>query len=121
MLAHEQLHWSIAQYIAAKFDTILKAQYGEGVDTDPSFAVARTNARVMAEANLTTKQSAIFTLYTAFDSSIQSTYDSETDGGEVVDPGDPDYQVDWEASWQTRIDQEFTLYVQAHPELEVTE
>ncbi|MCA9225669.1 MAG: hypothetical protein KDA47_08655, partial [Planctomycetales bacterium] len=63
------------------------------------------------------KQDAIYALYTAFDNMIQDQYDTDTDGGELVLPGDPDYQVDWEASWQVRIDQELKLYVQDNPEL----
>jgi len=112
LLGHEQLHWTMAVYIAAKFDTIAKSVWATG--TGITEQEAKINARVWA--NLKLDEIAAF--HKSFHRRIQSQYDAETKGGELPQPGEFDHQLDWNATWQRKIDIAFETYTQDHPELQ---
>ncbi len=116
LLSHEQLHWSIAQYIASKFDSILKSQFGEGADSNSSCSHARINARAAATTALRQRQNTVYHLYDTFDEIIQGLYDEETQGGT-----NGDAQSAWQENWQTKIDERFGTYVEEHPVLRLPE
>jgi len=112
LLKHEQLHWSMAVYIAEKFDAIAKDVWATG--TGVTEHEAKNNARMWANMKL----DEINALHVSFQQRIQSRYDAETNGGELPQPGAFDHQLDWEATWQRKIDIDFDVYKNDHPELQ---
>lgn len=112
LLKHEQLHWSMAVYIAEKFDAIAKDVWATG--TGVAEHEAKSNARMWANMKL----DEINALHVSFQQRIQSRYDAETNGGELPQPGAFDHQLDWEATWQRKIDIDFDVYKNDHPELQ---
>jgi len=112
LLIHEKLHWSIAVYVAQKFDAIAKDVVTDGIGSTEQ--EAKYNAREWANMRL----NAIDSLHYSFLSRIQSRYDTETNGGEIPLTDAFDQQLDWEATWQRKIDIDFEIYKQDHLELQ---
>jgi hypothetical protein len=104
LLQHEQLHWAIAQAIVAFYTPILNAVIGESAHSDVNLFVARTQAHTGAANNLQTHLDAVFDSYMDFSELVQNQYDSETNGGELPPPGQPDPQADWNANYQAKIE-----------------
>lgn len=77
LLSREPLHWSMAVYIAAKFDAVAKDLSANGIGSTEQ--EAKVNARVWANIRL----DEISSLHQSFQHRIQKRYDTETSGGEV--------------------------------------
>ena len=88
LLGHEQLHWSMAEYTAGKFDSIAKSVFATG--TGETAEQAKSNARQWADM----RSNEISTLHQSFQSQMQQMYDAETNHGEMVAAGVYDMQID---------------------------
>ena len=106
LLAHEALHFTIAQYIGQKVQSAINASLplqGFGTASASTRNAAVKKATKMAEQQVSQKLNALLAQWTTDDNSIESAYDTQTNHGQNAAG-----QANWQSNYQSLVNSMFT-------------
>lgn len=105
LLAHENLHMTIGEFIATRATANRPSMLGKGGGQSTDIAQAKLNAKTVADRDIINQMTAYGLKWIDVNESASRSYDNGTALPGQGGGSNPQAQADWQANWQVKVQQ----------------